>query len=69
MTTKDLDKSIECWLADQWQCQVDFEIDDALNKLTALKLVTETDGQFSAVTIQDGIRSALGWLLPDLEQI
>jgi hypothetical protein len=56
MTAEDLDKNIEHWLADQWQCQVDFEIDDALNKLTALKLVTEADGQFNAVPIQDGIK-------------
>jgi hypothetical protein len=42
---EELDKKIELWLADKWQCQVDFEINDALNKLLALKLVNETDGQ------------------------
>jgi len=44
MKREELDKKIEHWLADQWQCQVDFEIGDALNKLLALKLVNETDG-------------------------
>jgi len=44
LNREELDKKIEHWLADQWQCQVDFEIGDALNKLLALKLVNETDG-------------------------
>jgi hypothetical protein len=54
---EDLDKKIEHWLADKWQCQVDFEINDALNKLLALKLVNETDGQLSVVPIQQGIKN------------
>jgi len=40
-----------------WQCPVDFEINDALNKLLALKLVNETDGQLSVVPIQRGIKN------------
>jgi len=36
---------------DQWQCRVDFEINDALNKLPALKLVNETNGQISVAPI------------------
>ena len=57
MNREELDKKIEHWLAEQWQCQVDFEIDDALNKLLALKLVNETDGQLSAVSIQQGTKN------------
>ena len=57
MKREDLDKKIEHWLADQWQCQVDFEIDDALNKLLALKLVNEADGRLSVVSIQQGIKN------------
>ena len=45
MSKEGLDKKIEHWLADQWQCQVDFEIDHTLNKLLALKLVNEIEGQ------------------------
>ncbi len=56
MTETELDRTIEHWLAKQWQCEVDFEIDDALNKLLALELVTETAGSFTAVSIEAGIR-------------
>jgi hypothetical protein len=54
---EELDKKIEHWLAHKWQCSVDFEIDDALNKLLALQLVNETDGQLSVVPIQQGIKN------------
>ena len=57
MTRAELDKKIEQWLADRWQCRVDFEIKDALDKLLVLKLVTETDGQLSAVPIRQGIKN------------
>jgi hypothetical protein len=57
MSKEALDKKIEHWLADQWQCSVDFEINDALNKLLALKLVNETDGQLSVVPIAQGIKN------------
>ena len=57
MNREELDKKIEQWLADKWQCQVDFEINDALNKLLTLKLVNETDGQLSVVPIQQGIKN------------
>jgi hypothetical protein len=36
---------------------VDFEIDDALNKLQVLELVSESGGRLSAVSIQDGIKA------------
>ena len=57
MSREELDNKIEQWLADKWQCEVDFEINDALQKLLTLKLVIETDGQFSAVSIQQGIKN------------
>ena len=44
-------------VTDKWQCEVDFKIDDALNKLLVLKLVTETDGLLSVVPIQQGIKN------------
>jgi len=57
MNRAGLDKKIEQWLADKWQCRVDFEINDAINKLLALKLVEETDSQLSVVEIQQGIKN------------
>lgn len=38
MTTAELDQAVEEWFAQQWQCQLDFEIDDALGKLRDLQL-------------------------------
>jgi hypothetical protein len=55
MTRKQLDAAIENWLAEKWQCRVDFEIDDALNKLHALALVSEEDGQLSAQPVTQAI--------------
>ena len=57
MTRGELDRAIEHWLQEKWQCSVDFEIDDALNKLLALKLVSEMDGKLSVVSIQQGIKA------------
>lgn len=55
-TRKQLDTAIEDWLAGQWQCNVDFEIDDALNKLLVLSLVSEENGQLSAITLEQAIK-------------
>lgn len=52
----ELDQKIESWFAERWDCQVDFEIEDALQKLLALKLVEELDGQLYAVPVDKGIR-------------
>ncbi len=57
MTRAELDKKIEHWLAEKWQCQVDFEINDAVNKLVALDLVSEADGRLSVVPIRQGIKN------------
>ena len=56
MTRGELDTAIEHWLHDKWQCAVNFEIDDALNKLLALGMVSESDEKLSVVSIQDGIK-------------
>jgi hypothetical protein len=56
MSRTELDRKIEHWLAVKWRCKVDFEIDDALAKLLALELVTETGDKLSVVAIDDAIR-------------
>ena len=38
MTSAELDQRIEAWFAQNWQCQLDFEIADALDKLQKLGL-------------------------------
>jgi len=49
VTAKELDQSIESWLAQTLQCRIDFEIDDALGKLLNLNLATHRDGMWRAV--------------------
>ncbi|MGB5396880.1 MAG: TMEM143 family protein [Gammaproteobacteria bacterium] len=55
MSKAALDEKIENWLLSQWQCAVDFEINDALTKLLSLELVAEKQGVLTAVSIEDGI--------------
>ena len=45
MTAAELDAAIESWMAQQLNCKLDFEIDDALAKLLKLQLATN-DGEF-----------------------
>lgn len=52
----ELDRRIEDWFEANWNCSIDFEIDDALQKLRALGLVEEFGGRLSAVDIEAGIR-------------
>ena len=40
LTREQLDAEIERWFEDQWDCTLDFEIDDALDKLHKLGLVS-----------------------------
>lgn len=49
LTQEALDQRIEAWLADQVQGDVDFEIDDALDKLRRLGLVTGPDDALTAL--------------------
>ena len=49
MTAADLDRTIEDWFAGQWQCKLDFEVNDALAKLRELGLANEADGLWQPV--------------------
>ena len=60
MMRERLDSTIENWLAEKWHCDVDFEIEDALNKLKVLSLVTEDNGQLSAVALDQAIKKLDG---------
>lgn len=46
LTAEALDQRIEAWFARRWSAHLDFEIDDALEKLAALSLVQEVDGRW-----------------------
>lgn len=49
VSSHQLDQQIEQWFADKWQCKLDFEIDDALKKLSTLSLASETNGLWSLI--------------------
>ena len=53
----EIDQRIEAWLAERWHCPVDFEIDDALQKLLRLELVRNSDGLFSAIPVKAAIET------------
>lgn len=55
LTWAQLDELIERWLAEKWQCTVDFEIDDALDKLQQLGLVTTKQGLLSAMPLPQAL--------------
>lgn len=56
LSRAELDKEVEQWLANRWDCKVDFEIDDALEKLLTLELVQEQAGRFTAIAMDAAIR-------------
>ena len=46
VTAETLDQQIEDWLAGHWQCRLDFEIADALQKLQRLGLARTHDNRW-----------------------
>ncbi|MCP4272849.1 MAG: DUF3754 domain-containing protein [Gammaproteobacteria bacterium] len=55
LTKSELDQQIEHWMSSKWQCSIDFEIEDALEKLLTLKLVEQYEDKLTAVSIRDGV--------------
>jgi Protein of unknown function (DUF3754). len=51
-----LDYKIEQWLAEKWQCRIDFEIDDALEKLVRLGLVEQRINEYLALPLEQAIQ-------------
>lgn len=51
LTAQKLDQQVESWFQSSLQHTLDFEVDDALDKLLTLGLVTSTANQFSAVSL------------------
>lgn len=52
----ELDQQIEHWFEQQWQCQLNFEIDDALQKLLRLELITHQDNHYYPVSLNEAIK-------------
>lgn len=51
LTAQALDEKIEDWFKNSYQCELDFEITDALNKLTKMKLVTVIEQHYFSVEL------------------
>ena len=53
LTKKELDGRIENWLAEGWDCQIDFEIGDAVNKLQRLNLIQPDEEILKGVPLSE----------------
>jgi hypothetical protein len=57
LSIEQLDRRIERWIKDQWGAKIDFEIDDAMVKLTKLGLAVEQGNhRFSAMPLEKAKR-------------
>jgi hypothetical protein len=56
LSRKELDRKVENWMIAKWNCAIDFEIDDALEKLLELGLVQESNDKLSAISMDTGIQ-------------
>ena len=57
LTSTELDNIIEQWFEKYWNCAIDFEIIDALNKLVRLKLVTIEGEKYTAVDLTTAMQT------------
>ncbi len=55
LSAQALDRRIEAWFAERWDCELDFEIDDAMQKLHELGLVETAGDELRAVPLQRAI--------------
>ena len=51
LTAKSLDEKVETWFKAKYQCQLDFEISDALTKLERMGLVTHKGDKYQALSL------------------
>ena len=56
LSAQELDTGLEQWIEKTWACSIDFDVDDALEKLQRLRLVEQNDSQFTAVKLTDSIK-------------
>jgi len=56
LSAQELDTGLEQWIEKTWACSIDFDVDDALEKLQRLGLVEQDDSQFTAVKLTDSIK-------------
>ena len=55
LSEAELDQTIESWFSSKWDCSVNFEIDDALGKLSSLELVECQNDKYKAIPLDAAI--------------
>jgi len=55
LSIKQLDQKIENWFLLSWHCELDFEIDDAIDKLVKLELVEKISEQYQAIKLEQAL--------------
>ena len=53
LTRRQLDDAVESWLENEWDCVIDFEVDDALAKLERWELVQHRGERLTALPLTD----------------
>jgi hypothetical protein len=53
LSATSLDEEIEQWFADKYNCQLDFEMNDALDKLLRLELIREVECKYQAKPLSE----------------
>ncbi|NDF61099.1 MAG: DUF3754 domain-containing protein, partial [Crocinitomicaceae bacterium] len=55
LKAEDLDRQIELWFEKEFNIAIDFEVDDALNKLKKIGLATEQNSLWSVLPIDEAL--------------
>jgi hypothetical protein len=55
LTAKDLDNQIEAWIQSTFKIQLDFDVEDALNKLKNIGLGSEINGKWSVLPLDKAL--------------
>jgi len=56
LKSEELDLGLEQWIEKIWGCSINFDVDDAIEKLQRLELITKADSQFIAVNLPKAIQ-------------
>jgi hypothetical protein len=56
LTRQELDHVVERWLAERWNCRINFEVDDALKKLERLGIISILAGRIRCRPLEDAKR-------------
>jgi len=51
LSITELDKKIEDWFENKYSCRIDFDMQDAIDKLVRLGLVVQNDNAFKAISL------------------